>query len=187
VSILRPEVLFLRRFLFFALFSVVIIIYLIICVGHLLKSKYDKLARFRRSSDHSSLKRLYLLQGTMTTCRSRSCLACERCEHSRPRLAPSLDSNTICFSGLFSTIFLMVDVKSSRIECEEFVVAEASREAFAASNVSSAATLSFRKALWMVAPFTLALTIVSTSTFATACWEAYCKWIALSRWRPAAL
>jgi len=38
--------------------------------------------------------------------------------------------------GLFSTIFLfMVDVKKSRIECEEFVAAEASREAFAASNM----------------------------------------------------
>ncbi|KAH9168848.1 MFS general substrate transporter [Lactarius sanguifluus] len=37
--------------------------------------------------------------------------------------------------GLFSTIFLfMVDVKKSRIECEEFVEAEATRDAFAASN-----------------------------------------------------
>jgi MFS-type transporter involved in bile tolerance (Atg22 family) len=38
--------------------------------------------------------------------------------------------------GLFSTIFLfMVDVKKSRIECEEFVAAEASRHAFAASDM----------------------------------------------------
>ncbi|KAH9003152.1 MFS general substrate transporter [Lactarius hatsudake] len=37
--------------------------------------------------------------------------------------------------GLFSTIFLfMVDVKKSRIECEEFVEAEATRDAFAAGN-----------------------------------------------------
>lgn len=33
--------------------------------------------------------------------------------------------------GTFSTIFLyMVDVKKSRIECDEFVIAEASRNAF---------------------------------------------------------
>ncbi|KAH9064003.1 autophagy-related protein 22-like protein [Lactarius vividus] len=38
--------------------------------------------------------------------------------------------------GLFSTIFLfMVDVKKSRIECEEFVEAEATRDAFATSNM----------------------------------------------------
>ncbi|KAI9439823.1 MFS general substrate transporter [Lactarius indigo] len=38
--------------------------------------------------------------------------------------------------GLFSTIFLfMVDVKKSRIECEEFVEAEATRHAFSISNM----------------------------------------------------
>ncbi|KAF8271174.1 autophagy-related protein 22-like protein [Lactarius quietus] len=38
--------------------------------------------------------------------------------------------------GLFSTVFLfMVDVKKSRIECEEFVAAEASRDAFTASSM----------------------------------------------------
>ncbi|KAI9463268.1 MFS general substrate transporter [Lactarius psammicola] len=38
--------------------------------------------------------------------------------------------------GLFSTIFLfMVDVKKSRIECEEFVAAEATRNAFATSTM----------------------------------------------------
>jgi len=81
VSILRCC--FLPRFLFFALFSVVY------PLRHLRGSpaevKYDRLARLLRLSDHSYLKRLYLPRGTMTTCRSRSCLACE---HLRPLIGP---------------------------------------------------------------------------------------------------
>lgn len=92
---------FLRRFLYFSLFSVVNI-HSIVCVGHLLKSKCDILARLRHSSDYSSLKRLYLPQGSLTTCRSRSCLACE---HPRPRLAP-LGSNTMFFAGSFITLII---------------------------------------------------------------------------------
>jgi hypothetical protein len=35
------------------------------------------------------------------------------------------DADTVIFSGVFSTIFLlMVDTEKSRIECEEFVAAE---------------------------------------------------------------
>ena len=60
--------------------------------GSLAEVKYDRLARPRRSSDHSSLRRLYLPQRTTTTCRSRSCLACE---HLRSTWLASLGSNTI--------------------------------------------------------------------------------------------
>lgn len=39
------------------------------------------------------------------------------------------------FRGAFSTIFLfMVDMKKSRAECEEFIAAEAKREAFATES-----------------------------------------------------
>lgn len=41
------------------------------------------------------------------------------------------------YRGAFSTIFLfMVDMKKSRIECDEFIAAEAKREAFATDAAS---------------------------------------------------
>ena len=97
------------------------------------EAKYDKVARLRHSSDHSSPRRVYLPQGILTTCRSLSCLACELI---RPRFAAPLVLTRLFFSEIFSSIFLfMVDVKKSRVECEEFVAAEASREAITAGNM----------------------------------------------------
>ena len=64
---------------------------------------------------------------TTTTCLSRFYLHC------KPHYIPAVTAcaHSTYDSGVFSTIFLyMVDVEKSRVECEEFVKAEAKRKAF---------------------------------------------------------
>ena len=91
-----------------------------------------RLARHRRSLDHSFLRLLSPPLETTTTCRSRFCLDCER-----PYLTRHVnEAYTEVLSGTLSTVFLfMVDVDKSRVECEEFVAAEVRHDVFSMSTM----------------------------------------------------
>ncbi|PIL35431.1 MFS general substrate transporter [Ganoderma sinense ZZ0214-1] len=69
------------------------------------------------------------------------CVPCLSCEHSSltlwPACAPIRRYDERHTSGALSTVFLyLVDVEKSRKECEEFVLAEAKRDAFADAVVA---------------------------------------------------
>lgn len=115
----------LDRFLFFSLFSVVIPVS--IACAHRILTKRWRLARHRRSLGHSFPRLLSLLRGTTTICHSLFCLDCEL---ALLTLHP-IDAHTAILSGVFSTVFIfMLDVEKSRIECDEFVAAEARHGVF---------------------------------------------------------